>query len=393
MEVQQQGRTSRSPSVSVGQGGSHSSSPPHFGQHSPTLDSNGASFNPGMFASGMQGETSEQFNFSDHSGYLNPTPASQTFPQGTLSSNEFSSGGQEAFKRNSISGQRPSSLNLQNSNHQFQTEYANPFPSAGSGSFVLDPALQSAGQQNQSINPADIMGGQEQGSNGQNTMHLPEQPGLSPKQSPGLHGGLYSPAHSRHGSTLDPATAGLTQTTHGGEWSGMTASHFGHRRAPSEHSDVSSVAPSPYLKQEGFENYDNHHSPLLNPQQDPAAYQNTLGMERFTISETSQQGLSPRMSPYPSPRMSPHQPVGLAPESQFILGSNDPSFVGGSPGPETYPNPDQAGDMGQVQQMEPPSINVTFAPTGQMDPNRNERNVDALSPPSRGIVIIVRYIS
>ena len=369
--------------MGLGQGGSHSSSPPRFSQQSPSLDSNGnASFNPAMFTSGMQGDGNDQFSFPDQGGYLNPTPTSQAFPQGSLPSNDFSSTSQEAFKRNSISSQRPSSLNLQNSNHQFQGDFPSPFPSAGDGSFVLDPALRSAGQQSQSINPADIMGGQEQGANGQNVMHMDQQ-GLSPKQSPALHGGLYSPASSRHGSTLDPATAGLTQTAQGGEWSGMASSPFGHRRAPSEHSDVSSVGPSPYLKQEGFETFESHHSPLLNAQQDPNAYQNTLGMERFTISDTNQPGLSPKISPYPSPRMSPHQPVGLVPESQFILGSNDPGF-GGSPGPEMYAGADHMGDIGHAQQMEPPSINVTFAPTRHMDHNRGESNADALSPPGRG---------
>ena len=334
-------------------------------------------------ASGLQGNANEQFNFPDQSGYLNPTPTTQAFQHGTLPSTDFSSTEQGPFKRNSISGQRPSSLNLHNSNHQFPGDFNNGFPSAGDANFAIDPALQSTGQQNQSINPADIMGGQEQGLNGQNMINM-EHPGLSPKQSPAMQEGLYSPGHSRHGSSLDPASAGLTQTTQGGEWTGMTGSPFGHRRAPSEHSDVSSVGPSPFLKQEGFETFDQSRSPLLNPQQDPSSYQNTLGMERFTLSDSNQH-VSPRMSPYPSPRMSPHQPVGLAPESQFILGSNDPAF-GGSPGPEIYAGSDQQvmGDMGQAQQIAPPSINVTFAPSRQMDQNRNESNADALSPPSRG---------
>ena len=382
MEVQR-GRTSRSPSVGhpQGQSGNHSS-PPRFNQHSPPMDQNGnPSFNSAMFGTGIQGDSSEQFNFANQGAYLNPTATTQSFQHGAIPSHDYPSADQGPFKRNSISSQRPSSLHLQNSNHQFPSDFSSGFPSAGDGSFALDPALQSAGQASQSINPADIMGGQEQGANGQNMMH-PNQQGLSPKQSPALHEGLYSPGHSRHGSSLDPATAGLTQTTHGGEWAGIAGSPFGHRRAPSEHSEVSSVGPSPYLKQEGFEPFDHQPSPLLNPQQDPSAYQNTLGMERFTLSDSSQHGISPRMSPYPSPRMSPHHPVDLAPNSQFILGSNDPAF-GGSPGPEIYTGPDQL-DMGQGPAMEPPSINVTFAPTRHMDQGRHEGSADALSPPSRG---------
>ncbi|KAI4150400.1 MAG: hypothetical protein LQ340_004110, partial [Diploschistes diacapsis] len=383
MEVQQ-GRTSRSPSVGLpqGQSASHSSPPPHFSQQSPTMNPNAsASFNPAIFTTGMQSDTNNHFSFADHSGFMNHASAASAFPQQTLPSTNFSSPN-EAFKRNSISDQRPSALDLQNSNHQFTDDFNNPFPCARDGSFVLDPALQAAGQSNQSINPADIMGGQEQGPNGRDMLHMDQQ-GLSPKNSPALREGLYSPNHSHHRSTLDPATAGLTQTARGGEWTGMAGGPFGHRRAPSEHSDVSSVGPSPYLKQDGFDAFDHQHSPLLNAQQDPNTFQNTLGMERFTISETNQQGISPSMSPYPSPRMSPHRPVGLAPESQFILGSNDPTF-GASPGPEMYAGQEIGGDMGQAQQMEPPSINVTFAPTRHMmDPNRDEGNADALSPPSR----------
>ena len=364
------GRSSRSPSVGFhpGSNSSHPSSPHSFHQHSPTLETGNGTFNPAMFGGGMQSDPNEQFNFPDQNNFLVPSPSAQNFQPG----NEFQASAQ-AFERNSISGQaRPSQLNLQNSNHQpFTPSFNNPFPSQEDPTFILDPALQSSPQPNHSINPAEIMGDQEQGGAGQNMMQMDARPSSS------KDAGFYSSAHSRHVSSLDPSSAGLTQTTQGGEWTGMAGGPFGHRRAPSEHSDISSVGPSPYLKQEGFESFEPSHSPMLNPQQDPSAYQSTLGMERFTINDSTQQGLSPRISPYPSPRMSPHQSVGLAADSHFILPSNDQGY-GGSPGP------DQNSEMGQVPQIEPPSINVTFAPTRQLDQLRSENNADALSPPGRG---------
>lgn len=381
------GRSSRSPSVGFhpGQNSSHPSSPHSFHQQSPTLENSNGLFNPAMFGSSIPADPNEQFPFQDQNNFLTPSSSGQSFQPG----NEFPTGAQ-GFKRNSIPGQaRPSQLNLQNSNHQpFTPPFSNPFPphSQEEPTFMLDPALQSSGQQNHSINPADIMGDQEQGGTGQNLMHVDARP------SPNKEGGFYSPAHSRHASSLDPASAGLTQTTQGGEWTGMAGGPFGHRRAPSEHSDISSVGPSPYLKQEGFEPFEQSHSPLLNPQQDPNAYQGTLGLERFTINDSTQQGLSPRISPYPSPRMSPNQPVGLTADSQFILPSNDQGF-GGSPGPEIYTGTDPNSEIAQAQQMEPPSINVTFAPTRHLDQSRNEGNADALSPPGRGMFSIARLVS
>ena len=344
-----------------------------------------------------------QFDFADRNNYLNTTSQGPAFPQVTLPSNGFSTQEMGQYKRNSISSQSrpsPTHLNLQSSNHQFPPSFSNPFPGEGDDAFLLDPSLQSAGQpQNQSINPAELMGSMSPSRDNvdapPNIMQMDTRP--SPHQSPSMQQGrFYSPAHSRQAS-IDPTATGLSHGQQGGEWSGMLGDFHRHRRAPSEHSDVSSVAPSPYLKQESsFDPLDQNHSPLLNPQQDPNVYQGTLGIERFRISDPQQQpqhpGVSPRHSPYHSPRMSPHQGLGIAPDSQFILPSNDMDnqFTGG-PGPQIYTSHEQSSpsmDMGQATQMEAPSINVEFAPQQHMDNSRGENDIDALSPPERGNKIL-----
>lgn len=407
MDARQGGTRRPSESLQPGQSNNHTSSP-QFSQQSSSLDPiNGASaFNQTAYGSNMQASAGDQFSFPERNAYLNAASQAPSFPQTTISSTEYRTEDiGPGFKRNSVSSQHrpsPTHLNIENSNHQFSSTFSSPYPTPSDSNFMLDPSLQSAGQpQNQSINPADLMGGasqsQDQNGSGQNLMQMDSRP--SPHQSPSgqqqsQQHHFYSPNHSRHAS-LDPSSAGLPSAQPQGEWSGMVP--YGHRRAPSEHSDVSSVAaPSPYLKQEHLDSYDQNPSPMLNPQPDPSVYQGALGIERFSISDAQQQrqqqhqqqqhaGVSPGHSPYPSPRMSPNQGLGLAPESQFILGSND---FGRGPGPQIYTPQDQnltGADMTQASQMPPPEIQVDLAPPSrQMENGRNENDTDALSPPDRG---------
>ncbi|KAK5674169.1 DNA-binding transcription factor, partial [Elasticomyces elasticus] len=178
----------------------------------------------------------------------------------------------------------------------------------------------------------------------------------------------------------------------------------GHRRAPSEVSDVSSIH-SPYLSQhESFDGVENSNpSPLLTPQNDPGLYDNTLGIESFTLSGQQQQqqhpqqqqlqGFSPAHSPYLSPQLMPQQGPEVVPNIPYI---SAPSNAGNNNA--QYPNPpdmfgsgiDAMGmDIGQASQMAPPSINVELAP-----PSRNPTmggglgkttDIDSLSPPPRRI--------
>ena len=178
----------------------------------------------------------------------------------------------------------------------------------------------------------------------------------------------------------------------------------GHRRAPSEHSDVSSsVAPSPFLAQADNFELDYNPSPLINPLQDNALYPG-LGMEQISLSDPQQDPhqhqhqprMTPGHTPYDSPRISPHMGLGIPREDLMLPPDLGGNFSGG-PGPDIYTNqPDQfpqfnsrhdSGDMGQAAQMTPPDITVEFAPaTKQLNFEllRTENDQDALSPPARG---------
>ena len=441
-----EGQQDRGRSPSIGRHSnlniSHPSSSPHYSDQSQRLVLD-PSLGSSTFSSGAQNSetpsttAAEQYNFS--SAYLNSSPHSASFTQPTVPSNDFPDHGLgSSFKqRNSISNgsQRPSQLNLQNSNHQFSTDFGDvdvptgfidSFPAQDlqakqdqdfNNVFMLDPSLE-AGEpaQNQSINPADIMSTMS-ASQGHiptppNLMHMDSRP--SPRQSPSMqHDQFYSPGHSRNAS-LDPSSAGFTHGQQQADWTGMLggASFQQHRRAPSEHSDVSSsVAPSPFLaQQDSFEAFNQGHSPMLNPQQDNSLYQESLGIERFSLSDAQQQhqhqqqqrrpNMSPGHSPYVSPRMSPRQGLGISQESQFILPSNDLNgqfgagpgpqiFTGsGEPGFQSFPMQHDSSDMGQAAQMAPPEINVELAPPSRQqnfEPTRTENDLDALSPPERGM--------
>lgn len=270
--------------------------------------------------------------------------------------------------------------------------------------FMLDPQLDPP-QQNH-INPADIMSDMSSPQNLNPTPPslMPPDAHSSGPASPIMNQGQqWSPHHSRHAS-LDPSAA-FTNGHQSAEWSGMlTGSQFqNHRRAPSEHSDVSSsVAPSPFMtQQETFEAFDQNPSPMLNAQQDDQLYQGGLGIESFTLSEPQQQSHSPRHSPFVSPRASPQPGLGLAQENNFLPLSQANNNFNGGPGSELYTNkqpeafppfkPEErlgSNDMGQAAQMVPPEINVYYAPSTRQQnfdqPRYEQSDMDALSPPDRG---------
>lgn len=263
-------------------------------------------------------------------------------------------------------------------------------------SLLLDPQLhQQSRPSSQSINPADLI---SPISSPQDTTHQHSSPG--PMSPPSSAGPYYTPQHSRH-TSLDPSTAAFLTTGHtNSDWQSMmgSAAFQGHRRAPSEVSDVSSVAHSPYMSQhESFDGVENNPSPLLAPQNDPSLYDN-LGIESFTLSEHQHpqqlQGFSPAHSPYLSPQLMPQQGPEMVPSIPYVSApadnNNNPQYP--NPPTDMYGNvPDSIGniqppgDIGQASQMAPPSINVEFAPPSR-DPTigvSKATDIDSLSPPPR----------
>ncbi|KAL4776280.1 hypothetical protein BDW60DRAFT_81582 [Aspergillus nidulans var. acristatus] len=348
----------------------------------PSVTSN-SSYPPSSFANNSA-PGSEAFAYS--SSYLTPAPATdhnfarpslqipQSFDQG-LSHQPA----EENFSNllNSNTGDFDFSLYQGSSPNNTGSDY----PSSG----LLDP--QQSG--NQAVNPVDLVSQipSPHPSNSSQTSPLDQPPSSAmspPASSPGT---FYTPQHSRH-TSLDPASAAYMTNISHPEWQAVmnNSAFHGHRRAPSEVSEVSSAAHSPYLPQhDNFDVADNNPSPLLAAQNDPSLYDNAaLGIESFTLSEHHQsqtQGLSPHHSPYISPQLMPQHPTDMIPSGPFI---SAPATNSAYPTPPTegYAN---GGDIGQASQMAPPSINVEFAPPAAkaqvFPPEKSTADMDSLSPP------------
>lgn len=331
-----------------------------------------------------------------------PQPDS-SFNQGQGYSNTF----QESFVAQ-LKSQGDDFSSLLNSDFSmYPTDNNNQNANFNNFGLIFDPQQQQDQQHlvgNQSINPADLSR-MSSPHNPTSPPHLvppdavPSPRAASPASTTGAY---YTPQHSRHAS-LDPVTAAYmtSQQQQSSDWQGLlgNTSFQGHRRAPSEHSDVSSVSHSPYLAQhESFDAVDGAHSPLLIPQNDPSVYGNAFGMESFSISDPNQhQGFSPAHSPYISPRLTPkHQHQSELPaENSFLLAQHANTQIGPGPSDSYVPHIDisphptihsqhSPGDIGHTTQMAPPSINVEFAPpsrTSSFGPQHDLYN-DTLSPPS-----------
>ncbi|TAQ88882.1 hypothetical protein B7494_g2815 [Chlorociboria aeruginascens] len=253
---------------------------------------------------------------------------------------------------------------------------------------------------NTSINPAELnmASPQTHTSTPPNLLQPDSRSPSSAHQSPSFNQNQFqtSPSHSRHVS-LGPESAAFPQGQV--EWSMMPSRFTGHRRTPSEYSDVSaSSAHSPNLvHHDAFDSIDQQHSPMQNPQ-DSSLYQDVLAIGSFSISDPQIQhsspgrGLSPAHSPHISPRLGPQQVPNVHQQNNFMLGMNigAPQNIYGNQNHESFPqlqHNSSSGDMGQAQQMVPPEINVEFAPTSRQnsfDPPKPSFDQDALTPPDRG---------
>ncbi|KAL2828721.1 hypothetical protein BDW59DRAFT_159516 [Aspergillus cavernicola] len=365
----------------------------------PSIATN-TSYPPASFASNPT-PGSDAFAYS--SSYLTPAAATdQNFARPSLQIPQQSF--DQGLSHQTAEEDFSSLLNSNNGDFDFSL-YQNPSPHTTTGpdypsSLLLDPQ-QAA---NQAVNPVDLVSqipsphpstSSQASPLDQQHSHSSPSAMSPPASSPGT---FYTPQHSRH-TSLDPASAAyLTNVSHP-EWQAVMAnsSFHSHRRAPSEVSEVSSAAHSPFLPQhDTFDVVDNNPSPLLAPQNDPSLYDHAaLGIESFTLSEHQQHqqpAYSPHHSPYISPQLIPQQGTDMIPSGPFIsapaMGSHYPTppTEGYANGLESMVSPGSmcGGDIGQASQMAPPSINVEFAPPSrtQVFPgDKANANMDSLSPP------------
>jgi hypothetical protein len=366
------------------------------------------------FLSSNQGQQFNQSNISEENFVQNPDYTQQSdygqqFKQEDLQQNQSSISPYSQQQQTSFTQQL---LNTNNYNEGDFSLYSTP---SGQGDFDATFFLNEQAQQpsGQSINPADIMSDMSPP-----PPHTPTPPRMlqSDGQQPSSahHSPVFnqhqfqrSPGHSRNAS-LAPESAAFPQGQGHTEWSMMPPQFTTHRRTPSEYSDasVASAAPSPSLVQhDTFDPVEQHHSPFMRPQ-DPSGYQEVLGISNFSLSDPQGQrgpsphrGFSPAHSPAISPRLGPQQVAMIPQQNAFIpnMGMQNNAFVPSS-GPEAYAGQSQeafeqaprhgSAEMGQAQQMEPPQINVEFAPASRQNsfepPKALSFDQDALTPPERG---------
>ena len=343
---------------------------------------------------------SQQFD-PNHSGFLQ----NQTFPTGDqdqYSSNHQSPispfGQQQTAQRQQDFFTPSNSGNLGDDFTLFQNTSSNS-TEAFDPAFLMDSSLQNSQPQSQSVNPADLLntGSPHQHQNPHtppsllppDDMHSPGQPSPS---SLNAQQAYHSPHHSRH-TSLDPASAAFPQSQSTADWSGVNFQT--HRRVPSDNSDVSSAAPSPYLgTAENFEAGEHQPSPSLGAEKDTGIDASALGIGQFTLSDSQlqQQRISPGHSPHISPQVSPNQEPGEIQVNPFLMTAdmNSQQFTNF---PETnfYAAHQQESfptiSRDSLSRVVPPEINIEFAlPSRQSSfgPPKPGGEDGALFPPDRG---------
>ena len=361
----------------------HKSPTPSFRQFHAAVPGHGLdpsistqTFSTGKFNHGLNNFSSPFLDSSQPQDKLQTTVAGASL----YPTNQFDQG---AYLENHAISFPNQTLDSSFADNQFMYQHQ-ALPGDFSTDYSLDNSFDSTQQSN--VNPADL--------SKMSSPHIATPPSLLPPEnypspgqpgSPGsTQGQFYTPQHSRHQS-LDPSSAAYPL----GEWQAMSFQQ--HRRAHSDHSDVSSNAPSPFLAQhEVLESIEKRHSPQLNTQQDNS---NTFGIDGFSLAE--QPRASPHHSPYVSPRLLPQQNLGLGVTQSFALQNHM-----GGPGPEIYTtsaadqypsmaqihaqNGSTFSEMGQADQYAPPIINIEPAPVSRQASFEPEQTsfTDALSPPT-----------
>ncbi|KAJ5254901.1 hypothetical protein N7505_010052 [Penicillium chrysogenum] len=300
----------------------------------------------------------------------NNLPISQSFETSLVNQLEHSSTGLRPMQGDE------NFSNMLNSNHpelDFSL-YQNHSPNSAStpeydSSLLLDPQMHQRQSINQAINPADLVSPISNPSVSSHPSSRDQQnssPG--PMSPPGsTPGAYYTPRHSRH-TSLDPATAAYLTAQPGPDWQSVmnNVSFQGHRRAPSEVSEVSSANHSPYLSQHEFDGIENNASPSLVPQRDQSPPQPVY---LSAVDATAGGEMVPNNSYLTQFPSAPTDMYGMPQEDMMNMNQlNNPP-----------------GDIGQASQMAPPSINVEFAPplrNPTVDTSKSTADFDSLSPPA-----------
>lgn len=282
---------------------------------------------------------------------------------------------------------------------QSQSTTAYLSPSLNDGDFSLFPPGSRGDQFNtplleqSSLSPNDISS-----MTSPQSQHTPTPPNLLQPDSLQPVSGHPSPSFSQRNQFPSPQGSHSRKVSLGpeaallpsqiGDWA--QPQFRGHRRSPSEYSDVSSVSPSPNIVSADF--FDDHsgHSPLQGAS-DGSLYQDVLHMESFNISDTSQHGRSPSHSPAISPRVIPEQMPDMHLPSYGLLPPNTGFGSGlGYSGMQHDSSFPQLGsqDRTEITFMAPPAINIDFAPSnakqGAYEPAKPHIDQDSLTPPDRG---------
>lgn len=360
-------------------------------------------------SSAQQFGSQPDFSYDQSNNYLNPQQQQQqqqqpqSFTQGGL--------GDPAFDINQDFTQQ---LKAEDPSFGLQTQgsYSQGLLSSNfnDGDFTIFPPT--TGEQ---FNSSLFVGDNQQLSAPDNMMsssqpHSPTPPHLLQPEPHQTSSGNHSPSFNQHQFSSSPGahsrnvSLGPEAALMPGQVDWSQGPQFqGHRRSPSEYSEVSSVAPSPLLaSSDTFEPVDHSHSPMQQPQ-DAAMFSELQGISSFSISEqgthspNQHAGRSPSHSPAISPRILPQQlpDMGQQQQNPYLLQTQDAGFGSqgyGMQAAEAFPTLSQGvvhQDM-QGSMQAPPAINIDFAPapprTG-FDATNKSLDVDSLTPPERGMFV------
>lgn len=391
--MDQQAQRGRSPSAG------HQPSQPHINQsHSPSpspYSSNEQVIGLGL---GLDPSSAQQQSFDTFGGaaFLDPQQQQQqAFAQANVSDPAVFAPN-NAFAQSAPTGS-DTSLPF---NTQSQPAYLSPNLNDGSDFSLFPPAggqgdhFSSPLFEQPTLNPGDM-----NNMTSPQTHHSPTPPHMFQQEGPQPGSAHHSPAfnqhqfssppatHSRHVS-LGPEAALLPNQL--SEWS--QPQFQGHRRTPSEYSDVSSVAGhSPHMvSSDVFEGDPSGHSPLQRPS-DGSLYQEVLGIGSFSLSDPQHspghQGRSPSHSPAISPRIVPQQMPDMSQQPNFGLAPNNAYGYPNMQGVEAFPSLQNTSGP-DMSQMAPPAINIDYAPSnakpGNFEVPKPPMDQDSLTPPDRG---------